>query len=341
MTHVNPVVDEPQAPVPPPRVSLAKLSRILSLRLLLGITTLLSVSIVIFAAVQFLPGDAAEILVGQYPDEQTIAVLRRELGLDQPPVLRYLYWVGAALQGDFGNSLTSGRAISDLIGTRLQNTLYLAFYAALIALPSAFVAAIFSVLKPGGLVDRITNTLSLVFLSSPQFLIAYVLVLFLAVSMPLFPSSADMRPNTEIFRFLYICFLPAVTLSAVSAGYMARMMRAVMLDVMERPFIRMAKLKGVTPNRVVLYHTLPNALGSIAAVAALVLAQLILGVVVVETVFVYPGLGQLLVDSVSKRDVTVVQAISLIFACVYILLNLTADLIAILTNPQILYPGND
>lgn len=330
----------PTAVIPPPRIPKMRLAHIIGLRLALGLVTLIGVSVIIFGSVQILPGDAAEILVGQEPDPETIALLRRELGLDQDPVTRYLQWISGAVQGNFGRSLTSDRMISDLIGHRFAHTLMLAAYAALLSIPLSIAIAVRAAMRPGGAIDRAAQILSLVSLSSPQFLVGYLVVLIFSVNLQLLPASSDVRPGMALTSYLYVSLLPALTLSVVTTGYMVRMTRAALLDVMQRPFIRMARLKGNSPARVVICHTLPNSLGPIAAVTALMLAQLILGVVVVETVFAYPGLGQLLIDSVSKRDVTVVQGICLIFACVYVLMNLIADLVSIMSNPRILHPKN-
>ena len=306
-------------------------------RLGLGLLTLWVVSLVIFIAVEFLPGDLAQEILGQSATEETVAAFRRELGLDQPMYVRYFQWLGGAIQGDFGKSLANNREISELIGGRLLNTLYLALYAAAIAVPVAITLGILAALYRNTMFDRLANVFTLSSISFPEFFVAYILILWLAVTVQVFPSLANVSGNIGFLDFLTAAFLPALTLTLVVTAHMMRMTRAAIINLLASPYIEMARLKGMSPGRVIVKHALPNALAPIINVVALNLAYLITGVVVVEVVFVYPGLGQLLVDSVSKRDITVVQASCLIFAATFILLNLTADVLSILTNPRLLH----
>lgn len=305
-------------------------------RLGLGLVTLFVISLLIFGAIELLPGDLAEELLGQSATPETVAALRRSLGLDQPPHIRYIEWLGGVLQGDFGNSLAGNRPIAQMISGRLGNTLFLALYAAAIAVPLALTLGILAALFRNSLYDRLVNIFTLSSISFPEFFVAYILIFFIAQA-GWFPSMASISPEMSLGEKLYRCFLPALTLTLVVTAHMMRMTRAAIINLLASPYIEMARLKGMSPARVIVGHALPNALAPIINVVALNLAYLITGVVVVEVVFVYPGLGQLLVDSVALRDVKVVQAASLIFASAYVLLNLTADVLSTLSNPRLIH----
>ena len=303
-------------------------------RLLAGMLTLFVISLLIFGAIELLPGDLAQEILGQSATQETVEAFRRELGLDRPAYIRYFEWLGGVVQGDFGVSLANQRPISDLIGARLGNTLFLALYAACIAVPLSLLLGILAALYRNSLYDRAVNVFTLSSISFPEFFVAYILIFWLAQA-GAFPSISNISPGMNFFEKLYRTFLPALTLTLVVTAHMMRMTRAAIINLLASPYIEMARLKGVPPRRIIVRHALPNALAPIINVIALNLAYLITGVVVVEVVFVYPGLGQLMVDSVSKRDVTVVQASALIFAVAYVLLNLTADVLSTLSNPRL------
>ena len=307
-------------------------------RLGLGLLTLLVVSVIIFSAVELLPGDIAQEILGQAATPETVAAFREQLGLDRPPVIRYFEWLGGIVQGDFGKSLANGRQIAELIGVRLSNTLFLALFAATIAVPLALTLGILAAIHRNSWFDRGVNVATLTSISFPEFFVSYILILWLAVNAGILPSISNVAPETEFWERVYRTFLPAATLTLVVVAHMMRMTRAAIINLLASPYIEMAQLKGLTTIRIITRHALPNALAPIINVIALNLAYLVVGVVIVEVVFVYPGLGQLLVDSVSKRDMPVVQACSLIFAGVYILLNLTADILSIVSNPRLLHP---
>ncbi|MGI9390239.1 MAG: ABC transporter permease [Boseongicola sp.] len=315
-------------------------------RLALGFLTLFFVSVIIFSSIEFLPGDFTQAVLGQTATEETVAAFRREIGLDQPAYIRYFDWIGALAQGDLGTSF-SGRAASgvdrsrpvvDLVAPRLANTLFLASMTAIIAVPLALTLGITAALYRGSVYDRVVNALTLTTISMPEFLVAYILILFFASLNPWFPSLANITIDTPFWERVYKCTLPSLTLTMVIVAHMMRMTRAAIINLLASPYIEMARLKGLSPARVILKHALPNAWAPIANVIAFNLAYLVVGVVVVEVVFVYPGIGQLMVDAVTTRDIPVVQACALIFASTYILLNLTADIISIVTNPRLLHP---
>ena len=305
-------------------------------RLLLGVLTLFIISVVIFGATELLPGDLARELLGQSATEETLAALREQLGLNDPAPLRYWNWLAGVLQGDFGMSMATQKPISELVGARLGNTLFLALYAAALAVPFALLLGVLAALWRNSIFDRASNALALTAISFPEFFVAYTLILWLAQS-GLFPSMVRITGSTTTGDLLYMAFLPALTLTLVVTAHMMRMTRAAIINLLASPYIEMARLKGMSPIRVVLRHAVPNALAPIINVVALNLAYLITGVVVVEVVFVYPGLGQLMIDAVSNRDIAVVQAIALIFASAYVLLNLLADVLSTITNPRLMH----
>ena len=305
-------------------------------RLLLGVLTLFIISVVIFGATELLPGDLARELLGQSATEETLAALREQLGLNDPAPLRYWNWLAGVLQGDFGMSMATQKPISELVGARLGNTLFLALYAASLAVPFALLLGVLAALWRNSIFDRASNALALTAISFPEFFVAYTLIFWLAQS-GLFPSMVRITGSTTTGDLLYMAFLPALTLTLVVTAHMMRMTRAAIINLLASPYIEMARLKGMSPIRVVLRHAVPNALAPIINVVALNLAYLITGVVVVEVVFVYPGLGQLMIDAVSNRDIAVVQAIALIFASAYVLLNLLADVLSTITNPRLMH----
>ncbi len=317
---------------------MAQILKMVAQRLALGLLTLFVVSLIIFLGIELLPGDLAEAVLGQAATPETVAAFRRELNLDLPAHERYIKWLLGILQGDMGRSLANQREISELIGVRLYNTLFLAAVAAVISVPLAVTLGVFAALYRNSWYDRGVNVATLTTISFPEFFVAYILILLLAVTVPVFPSLSNVSPDTPFWERVYKVSLPALALTLVVIAHMMRMTRASIINLLASPYIEMANLKGLTRTRIIVHHALPNALAPIITVIVLNLAYLIVGVVVVEVVFVYPGLGQLLVDSVSKRDLPVVQASSLIFAATFILLNLTADVLAILTNPRLLHP---
>ncbi len=307
-------------------------------RLGLGVITLLVISVLIFFAVELLPGDIAEAVLGQGATEENLKAMREQMGLNQPAVLRYLQWLWGAVQGDFGISLISQEPVVDAIGPRLAKTLFLASYAAVIAVPVAILLGVVVALLRDTLFDRVANVLTLTSISSPEFFLGYVLILYFSVKWGMFDAIAQFDDDMNFFEKLHVAFLPALTMVLVVIAHMMRMTRASIINLLASPYIEMARLKGTPAWKVIVKHALPNAWAPIINVVALNLAYLITGVVLVEVVFVYPGIGQLLVDRVAKRDFPVVQACCLIFAATFILLNLAADIGAILTNPRLRHP---
>lgn len=307
-------------------------------RALLGLLSLFVISLLVFFAIQLLPGDPASAILGQGATPESLGALRHELGLDQPPLIRYLHWLAGLVAGNPGKSLANGRPVSELISGRLANTVFLAAVSAAIAMPVGLGLGIAATLFRTRAWDSFASTASLITISFPEFFIAYILVAIFSVTLGWLPAVSFVEAGQTFGQRLLGVTLPAVTLSLTVIAYVMRMTRAAILNVMAAPYIEMAQLKGTRPFWVVVRHALPNALAPIINVVILNLAYLIVGVVVVEVVFVYPGLGQLLVDSVSKRDLPVVQACCMIFAAVYVLLNLLADILAIVSNPRLRRP---
>ncbi|BBO83805.1 ABC transporter permease [Desulfosarcina ovata subsp. sediminis] len=300
--------------------------------------TIIVISMLIFVGVEALPGDLAEAILGQEATPETVAAFRKELKLDMPPHVRYFAWLGGLLKGDLGNSLANGRPISELIGWRFGNTIFLAAVAAVIAVPVAVILGILAALYRNTLFDKILSMVTLSTISFPEFFVAYILIALFSVKIVLFPSISNINEQMSLWEKIYAIILPSLTLTLVVVAHMMRQTRAAIINILASPFIEMARLKGINRTRLIVLHAFPNALSPVINVIALNLAYLIVGVVIVEVVFVYPGLGQLLVDSVSKRDIPVVQASGLIFAATYMSLNLLADVLSIISNPRLRNP---
>jgi len=320
-------------------------------RIGLGIVSLFFVTLIIFSSVNLLPGDFVESVLGQSRTEETVRVFRQELGLDKPYHVRYVNWLTSAIQGDLGSTFSgrnatyanqpqqnTARSVSSLLQPRLFNTFFLAAMTAMIAIPLSLILGITAALYRNSFYDRIVNASALTAISMPEFFVAYLLIIFLASINQFFPSLSNVTSSTPLLERVYLSILPALTLTLVTVAHMMRMTRASIINLLSSPYIEMARLKGMSRTKVIIKHALPNAWAPIANIIAFNLAYLIVGVVVVEVVFVYPGVGQLMVDSVIKRDIPVVQGCALVFALTYILLNLIADVISIVTNPRLLYP---
>ncbi len=312
--------------------------KLLAQRIALGLLLLFLVSILIFVGTIILPGDVAQSILGQSATPEALANLRRDLGLNDPPVTRYFNWLFGVLQGDLGTALTSGQDIATQIGARLGNTLFLAFWAAVISVPLAIFLGLLAVRYRDRWPDKLISGVTLASISVPEFVIAYVMIFFVAVKLRWGVSVATINDSMSLGDKLYAIALPVAVLTLVVLAHMMRMTRAAILNVMQSAYIETAELKGLTMFTIIRRHAFPNSIAPIVNVVMLNLAYLVVGVVVIEVVFVYPGMGQYLVDHVSKRDVPVVQACGLIFAAVYIGLNLVADVVSILTNPRLRHP---
>ena len=312
--------------------------KLVAQRIALGILLLLAASVLIFAGTVMLPGDVAQQILGQGATPENLANLREELGLNDPPVTRYFQWLGGFVQGDLGTALTNGRDIAESIGGRLKNTLFLAFWAAVISVPLAITLGLLAVRYKNRWPDKLISGITLTTISIPEFMIGYILIFVLAIQLGWFPSVALMSDSMSLLQKLNAIAIPVIVLTLVVLAHMMRMTRAAILNVMQSAYIETAELKGMGMLKIIRKHAFPNAIAPIVNVVMINMAYLVVGVVVVEVVFAYPGMGQYLVDHVSKRDVPVVQACGLIFAAVYIGLNLIADVVSILANPRLRHP---
>lgn len=310
------------------------LTRLILGRLASGVVTLFIVSVLVFAGTEILPGDIAQAVLGQQATPEAVQAIREELGLDRSAFIRYADWLWDFVRGDLGRSLLSGREVSELISRQLGNSLFLAAVAAVIAIPLSVGLGLLAALYEDRPLDKGITASTLVFVSLPDFLLGYLLLLFFAVKLGWFPALSRISSSMSFLEQLRAVALPCMTLALVVSAHTMRLTRAAILSVMSQAYIEMAELKGATRRRIILRHALPNALSPILNIVMLTLAYLIVGVVVVEAVFNYSGLGRTMIDAVSKRDIPLVQACGLIFASVYVLLNLTADILSILTNPR-------
>jgi peptide/nickel transport system permease protein len=314
------------------------MAKLIIRRLLLGLVTLWVVSLMVFATTEVLPGDVATAILGQSATPEALAAIRQELGLDRPALIRYIEWLGNLVTGDLGKSLATGRQITELIAERLGQTLILAAMTALVAVPLAISLGLIAAIFPGSFFDRGICMGTLCLVSVPEFFTASLLVLIFAVTLHWLPAISYIAADQNIWKSLRDLTLPIMTLTASIMAHMTRMTRTAVLNVVSSPYIEMAILKGVPRRQIILRHALLNALAPIFNVVALNLAYLISGVVIVETIFAYPGIAKLMVDAVSTRDIPLVQACAMIFCCTYVGLNLLADLFSILSNPRLRFP---
>jgi peptide/nickel transport system permease protein len=312
--------------------------KLLVQRIALGLLLLLAVSAVIFLGVEALPGDTAQAILGQQATPEALANLREKLGLNDPPLTRYFQWLGGVLTGDLGTALTNGVDIAQAIGQRLGNTLFLAGCAAVIAVPLAIFLGLIAARYAGRWPDKLISGVTLTTISLPEFVAAYFVIFLFTQAIPIFQPVAMVFPGMTFWAKLNAVALPVIVLVLVVLAHMMRMTRAAILNVMQSAYIETAELKGLSPMTIIWRHAFPNAIAPVVSVVMLNLAYLVVGVVVVEVVFGYNALGQYLVDHVTKRDLPVVQAVGLIFAAVYIFLNMLADIIGILANPRLRHP---
>lgn len=304
-------------------------------RFVLGIATIWAASVLVFAGTEVLPGDVATAVLGQSATPETVAAIREELNLDRPAAVRYIEWLFGLLHGEMGNSLSTGRSVASIIRDWLGNTLLLALLTALIAVPISLTLGLISAAFPDSPVDRTISVISLVGVSLPEFFTGVLLVLIFAVYLQLLPAVSSVSDFTTTTQHMRVLILPVLTLTISVLAHMTRMTRTAILDVLRTDYVEMAILKGVSKRRIIVRHALPNSLGPIINVIAINLGYLISGVVVVEAIFAYPGLGRLVIDAVSFRDIPLVQGTAMIFCVFYIGINLLADLLVLITNPRL------
>ena len=299
-----------------------------------GILTLLIVSAVVFFITSLLPGDAARMILGQNATPETVAALRQQLGLDQPLLMRYFHWLTGMVQGDFGTSFASHLPVAQLVAQRIPATFELAGITTLICVPLALIIGIIAAMNRGSRLDRALVIGTMATVAVPEFLVATVAVLIFAVKLHWVSAMSFGSPDSDLLSYLKAYALPVLTLCCVLVAQMARMTRAAIINQLDSPYLEMALLKGVSPLRAVLRHALPNAVGPIANAISLSLSYLFGGVIIIETIFSYPGLASQLVDAVSNRDLPVVQLCVMLFAACYLVLLLAADILTIAFNPK-------
>ena len=299
------------------------------------LTTLLIVSFIVFSATSLLPGDTATILLGQAATPEAVAGLRTAMHLDDPALLRFVRWLFGLLHGELGTSYANNMAIADLIGPRFVNSMKLAGITTIIAVPLALTLGISSAMLRGTLYDRAVTVLTIGVISVPEFMIATLAVLLFAVYLKWLPALSLVSEVHTLFDVLRVYAMPVITLTFVVSAQMIRMSRAAVIETLDTPYVEMALLKGAPRMRIVLRHALPNALGPIVNAVALSLSYLVGGVIIVETIFNYPGIAKLMVDGVATRDLPLIQSCAMIFCVGYLLLITTADIIAIMSNPRL------
>ncbi|SFD55578.1 ABC transporter permease [Roseivivax sediminis] len=304
-------------------------------RLTIAFITLLIVSFAVFFATELLPGDVAQILLGQAATPEAVAGLREAMGLDRPAFLRFLSWLGGLATGDMGRSYVNDIEIAELVSGRLVNSLRLAGIVTAICVPVSLTLGIAAAMWRGSWFDRGVSIMTISFISVPEFMVATLAVLIFAVWLDWLPALSYGVNVDSLGAMLRAYAMPVITLSFVVCAQMIRMTRAAVIETINTPYVEMALLKGASRSRMVLVHALPNALGPIANAVALSLSYLVGGVIIVETIFNYPGVAKLMVDAVSTRDLPLIQSCAMIFCVSYLTLITLADMIAILSNPRL------
>lgn len=300
-----------------------------------ALLTLFLVSAVVFTISGLLPGDAAQEILGQSATPEQIEALRHEMGLDRPAITRYFDWLGSLITGDPGMSYVANMPVSEIISDRLPNTLKLAGITAVVSVVIALTIGVVSAINRGGKVDRVLNVVTLSLVATPEFLVATLGVLLFSVTLLWLPSISLVKADASWGEMLRSLALPIMSLTSVVVAQMARMTRAAVADQLDRPYVEMARLKGVPFPRIVLFHVMPNAIGPVVNAVALSLSYLFGGALIVETIFNYPGLASLMVNAVTSRDMPLLQSCAMIFCGTYLAMVLVADVIAILANPRL------
>jgi peptide/nickel transport system permease protein len=310
--------------------------RLLVRRLALGLLTLWLVSLVVFAATLALPGDAATAILGKQATPERVQALREQLHLNEPVTTQYVNWIGGILTGDLGTSAATQQPVAELISTQIWNTVFLVVVAALIAIPVSLGLGVLAAVRRDRTVDHFVSTAALVAASLPEFVVSIILILLFATTvLQVLPAVSMLGPGQPAWEVPQSVILPAAALVVMVSPYIIRMMRGSMVEVLESEYVTMARLKGLSERAVIWRHAFPNAIGPAIQVTALQLAWMTGGVVVIEFVFRYPGIGQALVEAVSNRDLPVVQAVTLLAAAVYVGLNLLADVVTTLITPKL------
>ena len=313
------------------------MTKFISKRLFNMVITLFVASIIIFVLTEIMPGDVAQMILGQYATEESLEALRAQLGLDQSPLVRYADWIWGVIHGDLGTSLSmQGVSVSSLLLRRGRNSLFLAVAATIFLVPLSLFLGVIAGLKEGSWWDHLISTSSIIALSLPSFISGTFLMMIFAVWLKVVPAMSSIAPGANLFNVFPKLILPIVTVSLVLLGYVARMVRSSVIDASHSDYARTATLKGL-PKLKVVWHILRNALMPTVTVIAMNLGWLIGGLVIVETLFAYPGLGRLVYTAIQRQDIPLIQASVLLTSAVYLLLNLASDVIYTFLDPRIKY----
>ena len=304
-------------------------------RILLGLITLFIVSLITFVGVEILPGDACTTYLEREAYGAALEACYERLGLNVPAYERYISWAVGVLQGDFGYSLSGDMKINDVLGPRVKNSMVLASASILIGIPIALLLGIITALWRDKMPDIIISTIAIFSMTIPEFVSATLLILIVAIWLEWLPGIVIVPTGVSVYELLPNIILPVIAISMIMTAHMARMVRSSVIQVMASDYVQMAILKGVPYWKMVFKHVLPNALLPAINVVALTIAWLLGGVVVTEVVFNYPGLGRLVIESISNRDLPVVQALAIILASIYVSINLIADLMTLMLNPRL------
>ena len=310
------------------------LKRLMLTRIAQAVFVLLVLSAFLFLAVETLPGDLASATAPRFVTSDQVEFAREEMGLNASAIERYGRWMWRFLQGDLGVSWSNRTAIGPMLAEGLGSTAVLALMASAISLPLGFIAALFAVIYRGSIFDRVTSGASLAVISMPEFLIAYLLMTFFVVSFPIFPAHTVFFDEMSLAERLHAMFLPAATLAIAGLAPVLRVSRACLINVLATGYIEMARLKGVSITRIIIIHALPNALPPIINMVILLIANFIVGAFIVEQIFSYPGVGKMMIAAVRYRDIPLVLAIGMVFAVVFVTLNLLADVASLMSSPR-------
>jgi peptide/nickel transport system permease protein len=314
--------------------------RLVARRVAFAVLTLWLVSVVVFAAFLVLPGDPAVAILGASATPGRLAALRDQLNLDQSLLSQYLNWLGGLLTGDLGISAANQRPVGEVLGTRAANTAILLAVSAAVAIPLSVALGVWTAVRRDGWIDHVISTVALVFAGIPEFVVGIGLVLLFATGVfQILPAVSLLPPDTPAWEDPRVIVLPALTLVIAVAPYISRIMRGSTIEVLESEYVTIARLKGLPERTVIWRHAVPNAIVPAIHVSALQLAWMAGGVVIVEFVFQYPGIGTALVSAVEFRDLPVVQAVTMLAAGIYVALNLLADLATILITPKLRTAG--
>lgn len=301
--------------------------------------TLLLSSMVIFFVTQLLPGDVAQVMLGQFATKEAVENLREELGLNRPVIVQYLDWATDFVSGDWGVSQANRMEVRPMVMGRLRNSAMLAGLSLIVYVPLGIVLGVIAALKQDKFLDQAISGFSMAFVGLPEFVTGLVLIAFLAISWRLLPANSSIDPEATFREAFPYLILPAITVSLTSLGYIARMTRSSTIDVLRTDYVRAADLKGLPRSRVLIRHVLRNSLLPTVTVVALGIGWLVGGLIVTESVYGYPGLGRLLIYGIQRRDVILIQATSMIVVAIYSVANLLADILYGVLNPRIRLGG--